>query len=101
MREVHCEEIAETVRRLCIEANYDLPWEVQLALRGALEREESPEGREVLRQILENAEVAMRERVPICQDTGMVEAFVEVGEDLRIVGGSLVEAINEGVRRGY
>lgn len=101
MREVHCEEIAETVRRLCIEANYDLPWEVQLALRGALEREESPEGREVLRQILENAEVAMRERVPICQDTGMVEVFVEVGEDLRIVGGSLVEAINEGVRRGY
>ena len=101
MRDVRYEDIVETVRRLCIEANCELPWEVQLALRRALDVEESPEGKEVLRQILENAEIAMRERLPICQDTGIVEVFVEIGQDVRVVGGHLIEAINEGVRRGY
>ncbi len=101
MREIRCEEIIETVARLCIEANYYLGDDVLQALRQARETEVSPVGREVLDQLLENADVAREEEMPLCQDTGLTVVFLEVGQDAHIVGGDLYEAIQEGVRRGY
>ena len=101
MREIRCEEIAETVAHLCIEANYYLGDDVLRALRQAREAEVSPVGREVLDQLLENADVAREEEMPLCQDTGLTVVFLEVGQDAHIVGGDLYEAIQEGVKRGY
>ena len=101
MREIRCEQITETVARLCIEANYYLGDDVLKALRQARDAEVSPVGREVLDQILENADVAREEEMPLCQDTGLTVVFLEVGQDAHIVGGDLYEAIQEGVRRGY
>ena len=89
------------VRDLCITANYDLPADVYEALRAAAETEESPVGREVLAQLVENADIAAADRVPICQDTGFAVIFVEVGQDVHLTGGDFEEAINEGVRQGY
>ena len=101
MREITCEEITETVARLCIEANYHLGDDVLAALRQARDIEVSPVGREMLDQLIENAAVAREEELPLCQDTGLAVVFVELGQDLHIVGGWFYEAINEGVRRGY
>jgi len=101
MREISCQEITDTVARLCIEANYYLGDDVLEALRQARENEVSPVGREVLDQILENANIARQEKTPLCQDTGMTAVFLELGQDVHIVGGGLYEAINEGVRKGY
>jgi len=101
MREVHVKEVEELVRRLFVEANLYLGEDVLEALRRALQQEESPVGREVLEELLENAEVARRERLPICQDTGLAVVFVELGQEVRMVGGDLYEAINQGVRRAY
>ena len=101
MREITCEEITETVARLCIEANYHLGDDVLAALHQARDIEVSPVGREMLDQLIENAAVAREEEMPLCQDTGLAVVFVELGQDLHIVGGGLYEAINEGVRRGY
>jgi len=101
VREIRCEEIAETVAHLCIEANYYLGDDVLRALRQAREAEVSPVGREVLDQLLENADVAREEEMPLCQDTGLTVVFLEVGQDAHIVGGDLYEAIQEGVKRGY
>ena len=100
MREIHTSRVAEAVRDLCIEANTRLPESHLTALRRAFEDEESPEGREVLERLLENAEVAERECIAFCQDTGYAVFFVELGQEARFDGG-LEEAINEGVRRGY
>ena len=101
MREIPYETVVETVKQMCMEANYEMGPDMYAALRTALEREESPQGKAVLEQIIENAEIAKTERVPICQDTGVAVFFVEVGEDVKIVGGSLKDAIYEGVRKGY
>ena len=101
MREVTTLEITETVARLCKEANFNLPGDVLDSLRAAREAEPSPVGKEVLDRILENADIARSEQMPLCQDTGLTVVFLEVGQDVHIIGGSLVEAINEGVRRGY
>jgi fumarate hydratase subunit alpha len=101
VRELSTEQITETVSRLCIESNYYLGEDVLAALRRFREIEPSPVGREVLDQILENAEVARDRQVPLCQDTGLTVVFLELGQDLHIVGGDLNEAIAEGVRRGY
>jgi fumarate hydratase subunit alpha len=101
MREIGCEEITETVARLCIEANYYLGDDVIKALRQARDTEVSPVGLEVLDQLLENANVARQEGMPLCQDTGLTAIFLEVGQDVHIVGGDLYESIQEGVRRGY
>lgn len=101
MREINCAEITETVARLCIEANYYLGDDVIEALRQAREAEVSPVGREVLDQLLENADVAREEEMPLCQDTGLTVVFLEVGQNAHVVGGDLYEAIQEGVRRGY
>ncbi len=101
MKEIHTDQVVETVARLCIESNYYLGEDVLAALRRYREAEISPVGREVLDQILENAEIARNEQMPLCQDCGLTVVFVELGQDVHIVGGSLNEAIAEGVRRGY
>ncbi len=89
------------MEKLCISANYDLGEDVVDSYKQALSSESSPLGCQVLECLIENAEIARTERVPICQDTGMAVLFVEAGQDLHIVGGSLGQALNEGVRRGY
>lgn len=101
MREVAVSKVRDAVRDLAIEANYHLPEDVFDALRQAKENEESPVAREVLEMIIENAETAGREEMPICQDTGSAVIFLELGQEVHLTGGDLVEAINEGVRRGY
>lgn len=101
MREVHINEIIEAVKKIAIEANYFLPEEALVAYKQALEKEESALGKEVLREIIENAELAVEEEMPYCQDTGVAVVFVELGQDVHIVGGSLRDAINEGVRKAY
>ena len=101
MREILAESVTEAVRDLCIEANTRLPEDHLSALRRALGEEESPLGREVLERLLENAEVAHERCVAFCQDTGYAVFFVELGSEVRVVGGEIDEAIDEGVRRGY
>lgn len=101
MRELNVDVITNTVEKLCIESNYFLPRDVKKALEDAVLKEESPVGRDTLLDILKNAEIAERNQVPICQDTGLTVVFAELGQDLRLVGGDFYEAINEGVRRGY
>lgn len=101
MREISTEQITQEVARLCIEANYHLGQDVLDALRYAREKEISPVGQVVLDQILQNAEIAAQGELPLCQDTGLAVVFLELGQDVHIVGGDLYEAINEGVRQGY
>jgi len=101
MREIDVKEITNKVAQLCIEANCLLGEDVKAAVKKAMEKEESPLGKEVLKQILENAEIAAQEMVPLCQDTGLAVVFLEVGNEVRFIGGDLNEAINEGVRKGY
>jgi len=101
MKEIMAEEIISAVEKLCIEANYNLGSDIMIGFQQALKEEPSPLGRVVLKRLIENAEIAQTERVPMCQDTGMAVFFVSMGQDLHVVGGSLTEAINEGVRRGY
>jgi fumarate hydratase subunit alpha len=101
LREIRVDAVVQAVRDLCIEANTRLPEEHLRALRQALEREESALGREVIERLLENAEVSREECVAFCQDTGYAVFFVEVGTEVRIVGGEMAAAIDEGVRRGY
>ena len=101
VRDLDVGEITKAVRELCITANYDLPRDVYDALVAACAAEESPVGREVLGQLVENADIAARDRVPICQDTGFAVVFAEVGQDVHLVGGTLADAVDEGVRRGY
>ena len=101
MRSLHVERITDAVAQLCIETNCRLGDDMAAALERAAREEESPLGREVLEQLLENARVAQASQVPLCQDTGYALFFVDVGQDLHIQGGALEGAINEGVRRGY
>lgn len=101
MREIQVSEIEQAVRDLCIEANLHLPGSLQECLRAGLGSEESPTGREVLGDICRNFETAGRESLPICQDTGMAVVFLEIGQDVHFTGGSLTEAVNRGVSRGY
>ena len=101
MRGIHTDRITETVAQLCIESNYYLGTDVLEALRSYRQAEVSPVGREVLDQILENAEIAQQEQMPLCQDCGLTVVFLELGQEVHIVGGSLNEAISEGVRQGY
>jgi len=101
VRDLDVRDITAAVRELCITANHDLPRDVYDALVAACAAEESPVGREVLGQLVENADIAARDRVPICQDTGFAVVFAEVGQDVHLVGGTLADAVDEGVRRGY
>lgn len=101
MREICAKKIADTVKQLAIEANTDLSEDVVVALNKALAKEESPTGREILRQLIQNAKIAWRDKLPLCQDTGLAIVFIELGQEVRIIDGSLTEAVNEGVSRGY
>lgn len=101
MREISADTITQSVARLCQEANFLLGEDVLDALRQAREAEESPLGREVLNQLLENADIAAREHFPLCQDCGTTVVFLEAGQDVHVIGGSLYAAVDEGVRQGY
>lgn len=101
MREITCEQITEAVRNLCIEANCALPEDVKKALCAACRTEESPVGKGILGDIVENFTFAGERRLPICQDTGMAVVFIDLGQEVCVTGGLLTDAVNEGVRRGY
>jgi fumarate hydratase subunit alpha len=101
MREIVAKRISDIVKKLCIEANTSLPEDVQEALNKALKKETAPTGREILRQLLTNAKIAWRDKMALCQDTGLAIVFIELGQDVRIINGTLEEAVNEGVSRGY
>ena len=101
IRTVEVEEITENIREMCIEANHFLAPDMGRALSRAAASEKSPLGRQILGQLEENLEIAAEEMIPICQDTGMAVVFIEVGQDVHLKGGSLEDAVNEGVRRGY
>ena len=101
VRTIHTDLISDTIREMCIEANYFLPEDMSVCMRQASGREQSPLGRKLLGQLQENLEIAASERIPICQDTGMAVVFVKLGQDVHIEGGSLTDAINRGVRDGY
>jgi fumarate hydratase subunit alpha len=101
VRAVDAGAVTAAVRDLCVSANYDLPTDVYDALKAARQTEESPIGREVLAQLVENADIAAADRVPICQDTGFAVVFAEVGQDVHLTGGDFEDAVHEGVRQGY
>lgn len=101
MREISADTITQSVARLCQEANFLLGEDVLDALRQAREAEESPLGREVLNQLLENADIAAREHFPLCQDCGTTVVFLEAGQDVHVIGADLYAAVDEGVRQGY
>ena len=101
VKEIAALEIIEAVKALCIEANYTISPDIKEAVRQASSDEEEEVPKEVLGQLLENAEIAAEGEFPLCQDTGMAVVFVEIGQDVRVTGGSIKDAVNEGVRRGY
>ncbi len=101
MPEIAASKITETVCDLCRQANFELGEDVVDALNHALKIEESEIGRNILRELIKNAEIAKKEKLPICQDTGLVVVFIELGQEARITGGLLDEAVNEGVSRAY
>ncbi|MCL5959013.1 MAG: fumarate hydratase [Chloroflexi bacterium] len=101
VRDIQASQISEVVSRLCQDACLFLPEDVLEAIRQSKEDEVSPAGKSVLQQLLDNAAIAEREAIPLCQDTGVTVVYLEVGQDAHIVGGDLEGAINEGVRRGY
>ena len=101
MRIIHTEEIISNIRQMCIEANHMLTPDMQKALECAVADEKSPIGQKVLGQLQDNLQIAQEDTIPICQDTGMAVVFLEIGQDVHFEGGSLTDAINEGVRQGY
>ena len=101
MREIDAATISAAVAKLAVQACCHLPADVRDAFRQRLDKEPSPVGRNILEQLLENADIAARDDIPICQDTGLAVVFAEVGQDVHITGGDFEAAIHEGVRRGY
>ena len=101
MREINVAVITEVIEKLCIEANNHLPGDVKCAIEACRAREDSTFAQSVLDKIIENYKIADSENVPVCQDTGMACVFLEIGQDVHLVGGDLHEAVDEGVRRGY
>ena len=101
MREINVSEVTKTVSKLCMDSCYYLPEELLAKFKSAVAEEESPLGREILGTIIENAELAKRKAVPICQDTGLTVVFMEIGQDVHFVGGDLYTAIHAGVADGY
>jgi fumarate hydratase subunit alpha len=101
LRRINTKRVTKAVKKLFIEANTVLGEDVVGALRHALSREESETGKQVLQKIIENADIACRKKMPICQDTGLAVVFVELGQDVHIIGGELHAAIEEGVRQAY
>lgn len=101
MRDIDTKSISQTVEKMCIESNYFLNDDIMCKLKSGLTDESSNTGKAVLERIIENAEIARNKKMAICQDTGMVVVFVQIGQEVHIIGGSLKDAINEGVRQGY
>lgn len=101
MREIAVKDITKEIADMCIQANYYLSEDMDQALKVATKEEKSPLGKKILEQLQENLTIADQETIPICQDTGMAVVFMEIGQDVHFVGGSLEDAINEGVRQGY
>ena len=101
MRTVQTSEITKNIREMCIEANHFLSDDMKKVFDESVEKEESPLGKQILNQLQENLEIAGRDMIPICQDTGMAVIFIKVGQEVHIEGGNLTDAINEGVRQGY
>ena len=101
MRTVNVEEITENIKEMCIEANHFLSKDMDSAMKNAVSTEKSPLGKQILNQLQENLQIAASDMIPICQDTGMAVVFVEIGQDVHFEGGSLEDAINEGIRQGY
>jgi fumarate hydratase subunit alpha len=101
MRTIHVSAITDTVKKLCMDANYELEPDVLRAFDRALATERSPAGKQVLEILKENAELAKAKKIPYCQDTGFVVCFVEMGQDVHVEGGLLTDAINAGIRAGY
>jgi fumarate hydratase subunit alpha len=99
MRAIHVSAIADAVKKLCMDANWSLEPDMLRAFDRALGRERSEAGQQVLTILKQNAELAQTRQIPYCQDTGMVIAFVELGQDVHVTGGGLYDAINEGVRQ--
>jgi fumarate hydratase subunit alpha len=101
MRIINVSEITKNLKEMCIEANHDLSADMKASLDNALKNESSPVGKRVLEQLQENLQIAKSDKIPICQDTGMAVVFAKIGQDVHFEGGSLENAINEGVRQGY
>jgi len=101
LREISVDKIKEAVKEMCISTNYNLGKDVLEAFYKAKEAEESPIGREIIKNLIKNAEIAKNNEIPMCQDTGMVVVFLEIGQDVSLIDGDIKEAINEGVRLGY
>lgn len=101
MRQIHVDTITQRVRDLCIDACINLGEDVKTLLNEAKQNEGSPFGKDILEQLIQNVDIATRENIPLCQDTGMAVFFLELGQDVHIIGGNLTDAINEGVRQGY
>ena len=101
MREINVAEVTKAVRQMCIDVNYELSEDMQLALKKAQSQEESELGKTIFSKLQENLVIAKEDQIPICQDTGMAVFFFKIGQDVHFTGGSLSDAINEGVRQGY
>lgn len=101
IRTVNVEEITKNIKEMCIEANHYLSPDMDAAMKRAKEEEKAPLGKQILIQLQENLKIASEDMIPICQDTGMAVIFLEIGQDVHLEGGSLEEAVNEGVRQGY
>ena len=101
MREIKTDVVTRVVKQVCMDANYELPQDLIDALRKGYEREESPVGRDILQKIVKNATIATQQKVPSCQDTGVAVFFIDLGQEIKIVGGDFEDAVNEGVREGY
>lgn len=101
MREVNVSIITDNIKEMCIEANHFLTDDMKNVFEKAVKNEESALGKQVLGQLEENLKIAGEDMIPICQDTGMAVVFINVGQDVHLIGGDITDAINEGVRRGY
>lgn len=101
MKEIDVSEITRNIKEMCIEANHFLSEDMKTVFCGAIEKEASPLGRQILSQLSENLEIAAKDQIPICQDTGMAVIFLNIGQEVCLTGGDLTEAVNEGVRQGY
>lgn len=101
MRTIHTDQIIETIRQMCIDANLHLSEDVKDAICSAVEKEKSSLGKQILEQLEKNMDIAAAEDIPICQDTGMTVVFLKIGQDLHIDGINLEDAVNEGIRQGY
>lgn len=101
MREISVDKIIDAVSKMCISSNYNLNDDIYNAIQASKQTEQSPIGKKILGDLTENADLAKQKQMPICQDTGMAVIFVELGQDVHIVGGNITDSINEGVRIGY